>query len=229
MILRIKSNFIAMKNLIVAALLLLVGLKASAQIELEIPNRYTYRYLGFNPQGTFRIPYGTTPRFTYDLDSTRPGAVFYRTTDSTLLRWTGRQWLAVGGSSGVGLSQLTDSLNTYVKDIKRSNDSVFKKVNNAWVFAYKDSTAVDTCKISNDTLYCRVGGVWKFQGKFSASGIPSISGESLIGNWNLDGVYDLTWGGNTPIGNTQMFVSSFRVQSTAAGSPQIQQIGRAHV
>ena len=91
-----------MKNIFLAVILSVLALKSSAQNEQEIPNRYRYKYLGVSTNGTFRLPYGTTHSFTNDIDSTRPGALFYRTTDSSLLRWTGTQWLVVGGSGGGG-------------------------------------------------------------------------------------------------------------------------------
>lgn len=60
----------------------------------------------------FHIPRGTAVSLRGGIN--RPGALFYNTTDSSLYRWTGYQWLKVDGSGGLSGGNLGSSFRVYV-------------------------------------------------------------------------------------------------------------------
>ena len=79
--------------------LLLVSFSGFAQA----PSNYTningrYRWIAGMFDSTFSLPKGTTPSLRTG-GSTNAGALFYRTTDSTVRYWTGSQWLTVADTS----------------------------------------------------------------------------------------------------------------------------------
>jgi hypothetical protein len=70
----------------------------------QAPSNYTningrYRWIAGMFDSTFHIPKGTTTSLRTG-GSTNAGALFYRTTDSSVYYYTGTQWLKVAGASG---------------------------------------------------------------------------------------------------------------------------------
>ena len=89
-----------MKRILSLFALLLVTIVGMAQA----PSNYTningrYRWIAGMFDSTFSIPKGTTPSLRTG-GSSNPGAMFYRTTDSSLYLYTGTQWLKQAGASG---------------------------------------------------------------------------------------------------------------------------------
>lgn len=71
----------------------------------KISTPYQYRHV--LTDSVLGVPYGTIPVLRQTGGETRPGALFYRTTDSSLYRWTGTQWLKQSGNDGpVGPSKV---------------------------------------------------------------------------------------------------------------------------
>lgn len=101
-----------MKRILSLVVLLLVSYVGFAQA----PSNYTningrYRWIAGMFDSTFSLPKGTTPSLRTG-GSTNPGAVFYRTTDSSLYIYTGNQWLKQAGASGfVPYTGATQNLN----------------------------------------------------------------------------------------------------------------------
>ena len=88
-----------MKRILFLFGLLLVSVLGMAQA----PSNYTningrYRWIAGMFDSTFHIPKGTTPSIRVG-GSTNAGALFYRTTDSTVRYWTGSQWLTVADTT----------------------------------------------------------------------------------------------------------------------------------
>jgi hypothetical protein len=88
-----------MKQLKFLVILMLVTLVGKAQA----PSNYTningrYRWIAGMFDSTFHIPKGTTPSLRTG-GSTNAGALFYRTSDSTVRYWTGTQWLTLSDTT----------------------------------------------------------------------------------------------------------------------------------
>jgi hypothetical protein len=88
-----------MKQLKFLVILMLVTLVGNAQA----PSNYTningrYRWIAGMFDSTFHIPKGTTPSLRTG-GSTNAGALFYRTSDSTVRYWTGTQWLTLSDTT----------------------------------------------------------------------------------------------------------------------------------
>lgn len=102
-LIRLKSLKDKYFSLLIVTALLLMSLCGRAQHFTPIHN-YTapdgiavIQYLG--------IPYGSAP----SLNTSRlvPGAVFFKTTDSSLYSWTGTQWIKSTGGGGGGVGTVT--------------------------------------------------------------------------------------------------------------------------
>ena len=88
-----------MKRILSLFALLLVSVIGFAQA----PSNYTningrYRWIAGMFDSTFSLPKGTTPSLRTG-GSTNGGALFYRTSDSTVKYWTGTQWLTLSDST----------------------------------------------------------------------------------------------------------------------------------
>ena len=88
-----------MKRILSLVVLLLVSFVGFAQA----PTNYTningrYRWIAGMFDSTFSLPKGATPSLRTG-GSSNPGALFYRTTDSTVKYWTGTQWLTLSDST----------------------------------------------------------------------------------------------------------------------------------
>lgn len=97
-------------------ILKLVFLLVISQVAFaQAPSNYTningrYRWIAGMFDSTFHIPKGTTPSLRTG-GSTNPGALFYKTGDSSLYIYTGTQWLKQAGTAGfVPYSGATDTL-----------------------------------------------------------------------------------------------------------------------
>lgn len=120
-------------------LVLFVFLFASFQAFGQFPN-YTningrYKWIAGKFDSTFTIPSGTTPSLRTG-GGTGPGALFYRTTDSTVYQYTGTQWIKLRA----GVSP-TDTAGIWISNVYRQTgtDSVFYVKGGTSTFAFRDS------------------------------------------------------------------------------------------
>ena len=120
-------------------ILLLLFVLASVTSFAQFPN-YTningrYTWIAGKFDSTFTIPTGTTPSLRTG-GANAPGAMFYRTTDSTIYQYTGTQWIKLRG----GISP-TDTAGLWITDLYRRNgtDSVFYVKGGSHTFAFRDS------------------------------------------------------------------------------------------
>jgi len=120
-------------------LVLFVFLFASFQAFGQFPN-YTningrYKWIAGKFDSTFTIPSGTTPSLRTG-GGTGPGALFYRTTDSTVYQYTGTQWIKLRA----GVSP-TDTAGIWISNVyrKTGTDSVFYVKGGTSTFAFRDS------------------------------------------------------------------------------------------
>lgn len=89
-----------MKQFKLLILLLVIGFVGEAQINY-LPIKSRYKLIAGLFDSTLHIPSGTTPGLRtggYDYR----GALFYKTSDSTVYVYTGTQWISVKGSGGGG-------------------------------------------------------------------------------------------------------------------------------
>ena len=120
-------------------LVLFVFLFASFQAFGQFPN-YTningrYKWIAGKFDSTFTIPSGTTPSLRTG-GGTGPGALFYRTTDSTVYQYTGTQWIKL--RAGVNP---TDTAGIWISNVyrKTGTDSVYYVKGGTSTFAFRDS------------------------------------------------------------------------------------------
>jgi hypothetical protein len=120
-------------------LVFFVFLFASFQAFGQFPN-YTningrYKWIAGKFDSTFTIPSGTTPSLRTG-GGTGPGALFYRTTDSTVYQYTGTQWIKLRA----GVSP-TDTAGIWISNVYRQTgtDSVFYVKGGTSTFAFRDS------------------------------------------------------------------------------------------
>jgi hypothetical protein len=120
-------------------LVLFVFLFASFQAFGQFPN-YTningrYKWIAGKFDSTFTIPSGSTPSLRTG-GGTGPGALFYRTTDSTVYQYTGTQWIKLRA----GVSP-TDTAGIWISNVYRQTgtDSVYYVKGGTSTFAFRDS------------------------------------------------------------------------------------------
>ena len=154
-----------MKQFKLLILLLVIGFVGEAQINY-LPIKSRYKLIAGLFDSTLHIPSGTTPGLRtggYDYR----GALFYKTSDSTVYVYTGTQWISVKGSGGSGSADSTifatlyrldtakinlrtliaaklaiaDTANNWVTSLyrKAGTDSVFYTKGSSHTFAFKDS------------------------------------------------------------------------------------------
>ena len=106
-----------MKQFKLLILLLVIGFVGEAQINY-LPIKSRYKLIAGLFDSTLHIPSGTTPGLRtggYDYR----GAVFYRTSDSTVYVYTGTQWITVKGAGGSSDSTIFATL--YRLDTAKTN------------------------------------------------------------------------------------------------------------
>ena len=120
-------------------LVLFVFLFATFQAFGQFPN-YTningrYKWIAGKFDSTFTIPTGTTPSLRTG-GGTGAGAMFYRTTDSTIYQYTGTQWIKL--RAGVNPS---DTAGIWISNVyrKTGTDSVYYVKGGTSTFAFRDS------------------------------------------------------------------------------------------
>jgi hypothetical protein len=120
-------------------LVFFVFLFATFQAFGQFPN-YTningrYKWIAGKFDSTFTIPSGTTPSLRTG-GGTGPGALFYRTTDSTVYQYTGTQWIKLRA----GVSP-TDTAGIWISNVyrKTGTDSVYYVKGGTSTFAFRDS------------------------------------------------------------------------------------------
>lgn len=123
-------------------LVLFVFLFATFQAFGQFPN-YTningrYKWIAGKFDSTFTLPSGSTPSLRTG-GGTGPGAMFYRTTDSTIYQYTGTQWIKLRG----GISP-SDTAGLWMTNVYRKpgSDSVFYVKGGTHTFAFRDSIGV---------------------------------------------------------------------------------------
>ena len=117
-----------MKQFKLLILLLVIGLVGEAQINY-LPIKSRYKLIAGLFDSTLHIPSGTTPGLRtggYDYR----GAVFYKTSDSTVYVYTGTQWISVKGSGGGGSADSTIFATLYRVDTAKNNMTLQRVVNN---------------------------------------------------------------------------------------------------
>ena len=94
-----------MKQFKLLILLLVIGFVGEAQINY-LPIKSRYKLIAGLFDSTLHIPSGTTPSLRTGGYS-GSGAIFYKTSDSTVYVYTGTQWISVKGSGGGGSADST--------------------------------------------------------------------------------------------------------------------------
>ena len=94
-----------MKQFKLLILLLVIGFVGEAQINY-LPIKSRYKLIAGLFDSTLHIPSGTTPSLRTGGYS-GSGALFYKTSDSTVYVYTGTQWVSVKGSGGGGSADST--------------------------------------------------------------------------------------------------------------------------
>ena len=94
-----------MKQFKLLILLLVIGFVGEAQINY-LPIKSRYKLIAGLFDSTLHIPSGTTPSLRTGGYS-GSGAIFYKTSDSTVYVYTGTQWVSVKGSGGGGSADST--------------------------------------------------------------------------------------------------------------------------
>ena len=94
-----------MKQFKLLILLLVIGFVGEAQINY-LPIKSRYKLIAGLFDSTLHIPSGTTPSLRTGGYS-GSGALFYKTSDSTVYVYTGTQWISVKGSGGGGSADST--------------------------------------------------------------------------------------------------------------------------
>ena len=117
-----------------------------------LPMNSRYRYIAGKFDSTLHIPSGTTPGLRtggYDYR----GALFYKTSDSTVYVYTGTQWISVKGAGGssdstifatlyrldTAKTNLRASINSKIDSLRRVGLNVQAYKNGTWITQYTDS------------------------------------------------------------------------------------------
>lgn len=117
------------------AVLLLASFQSFGQFINYTNINGRYKWIAGKFDSTFTIPSGTTPSLRVG-GGTGPGALFYRTTDSTVYQYTGTQWIKLRA----GVSP-TDTAGIWISNVYRQTgtDSVFYVKGGTSTFAFRDS------------------------------------------------------------------------------------------
>jgi hypothetical protein len=162
-----------MKQFKLLILLLVIGFVADAQINY-LPMKSRYTWIAGKFDSTLHIPSGTTTSLRtggYDYR----GAVFYRTSDSTVYVYTGTQWISVKGAGGssdstifatlyrvdTAKTNIRTTLDTKIDSMRRVGLNVQAYKNGTWITQFTDSVGTsggvsDTSVFIVDTLYNRI-------------------------------------------------------------------------
>jgi hypothetical protein len=168
-----------MKQFKLLILLLVIGFVADAQINY-LPMKSRYTWIAGKFDSTLHIPSGTTTSLRtggYDYR----GAVFYRTSDSTVYVYTGTQWISVKGAGGssdstifatlyrvdTAKTNIRTTLDTKIDSMRRVGLNVQAYKNGTWITQFTDSVGTsggvsDTSVFIVDTLYNRIATTIKF-------------------------------------------------------------------
>lgn len=103
-----------MKQFKLLILLLVIGFVAEAQINY-LPMNSRYKWIAGKFDSTLHIPSGTTPGLRTG-GWNGSGALFYRTSDSTVYVYTGNQWISISGGTGSNIQQVLTSGSTLNQD-----------------------------------------------------------------------------------------------------------------
>jgi len=110
-------------------LMILSGMYASAQVPSNYLNiRSRYNLIAVKADSTLHIPKGTTPSL-FTGGVSQSGAIFYKTSDSTVYVYTGSQWISVKGTGSGADSSIFATL--YRLDTAKINirDLIATKLN----------------------------------------------------------------------------------------------------
>lgn len=123
---------------ILSLLLLLVTFQAFGQFSNYTNINGRYKWIAGKFDSTFTLPSGSTPSLRTG-GGTGPGAMFYRTTDSTIYQYTGTQWIKLRGSISP-----SDTAGLWMTNVYRKpgSDSVFYVKGGTHTFAFRDSIGV---------------------------------------------------------------------------------------
>jgi hypothetical protein len=165
-----------MKQFKLLILFLVIGFIAEAQVNY-LPNRSRNIWIAGKFDSTLHIPSGTTTSLRtggYDYR----GAVFYRTSDSTVYVYTGTQWISVKGAGGssdstifatlyrvdTAKTNIRTTLDTKIDSMRRVGLNVQAYKNGTWITQFTDSVGTgggvsDTSVFIIDTLYNRLAHV----------------------------------------------------------------------
>ena len=182
-----------MKQFKLLILLLVIGFVGEAQINY-LPIKSRYKLIAGLFDSTLHIPSGTTPGLRtggYDYR----GALFYKTSDSTVYVYTGTQWISVKGSGGSGSADSTifatlyrvdsaktnirTSLNAKIDSLRRVGLNVQAYKNGSWVTQYTDSLGSGGGSLSGSGTNLQVG-LW--------DGTSSLTGRDYY-TWADNGNY----------------------------------------
>jgi hypothetical protein len=165
-----------MKQFKLLILFLVIGFVAESQVNY-LPNRSRNIWIAGKFDSTLHIPSGTTTSLRtggYDYR----GAVFYRTSDSTVYVYTGTQWISVKGAGGssdstifatlyrvdTAKTNIRTTLDTKIDSMRRVGLNVQAYKNGTWITQFTDSVGTgggvsDTSVFIIDTLYNRLAHV----------------------------------------------------------------------
>lgn len=123
---------------ILGLFLLLVTFQAFGQFSNYTNINGRYKWIAGKFDSTFTLPSGSTPSLRTG-GGTGPGAMFYRTTDSTIYQYTGTQWIKLRGSISP-----SDTAGLWMTNVYRKpgSDSVFYVKGGTHTFAFRDSIGV---------------------------------------------------------------------------------------
>jgi len=123
---------------ILGLFLLLVTFQVFGQFSNYTNINGRYKWIAGKFDSTFTLPSGSTPSLRTG-GGTGPGAMFYRTTDSTIYQYTGTQWIKLRGSISP-----SDTAGLWMTNVYRKpgSDSVFYVKGGTHTFAFRDSIGV---------------------------------------------------------------------------------------
>lgn len=154
-----------MKQFKLLILLLVIGFVAQSQTNY-LPMNSRYRWIAGKFDSTLHIPSGTTPSLRtggYDYR----GAVFYKTSDSTVYVYTGTQWISVKGAGGsadstifatlyrvdTAKTNIRTTLNSKIDSLRRSGLNVQAYKNGTWITQFTDSVGSGTGAVTDSLRF----------------------------------------------------------------------------
>ena len=180
-----------MKQFKLLILLLVIGFVGEAQINY-LPIKSRYKLIAGIFDSTLHIPSGTTPSLRTG-GHTGSGALFYKTSDSTVYVYTGTQWISVKGSGGGGSADSTVFATLYRLDTAKVairlsiagklyiSDTAALVAGYTRLQRFTDSLAAHTSRFNDVTTALAS----KQATLVSGTNIKTVNGNTLLGSGDL--------------------------------------------